>query len=776
VSPEDEEADIRLIKEMGCDALRTAHYPQSQHVYDLCDRLGLICWVEYPNVNRLVFSEPFERGMHAQVKEMVEQLGNHPSIAMWSICNELEFTDAGWMLDPVRTKEMLERTRDFVHRLDPMRPVVSATDKPKGWLVNDVTDQLAYNRYPGWYDDRDMRPILDEMFAVDNRQILGMSEYGVGASIEQHGDPSVRVPTTGLWHPEEYQAWRMHDNLKELQAEPNIWGHFVWAMFDFAADRRTEGGCLGLNDKGLVTHDHKTKKDAFYLYQANWTTNRVLHLVGSRAQSFTNAVTTVMGISNVGEVTLVVNGRNFGVRKPSDACGVFWQDIPLSEGTNVVELSAAGMTSTAEWVRTVEHSAVPVMSFTVVPDHTNHLYHVGEKACFTVTAKENDALLRKGMVTVTLDNFGVKGLYRRTVDLAKENPFAVSGRLSEPGFLRLTLMAEGANPCVWSVGYEPTEIEKGSPLPADFDEFWNEARAKLVREVPIDARMTRVPERSTEEFDFFRVSFATFGRRVYGYMSVPTNKSLAPFPVEVSVSAAGFGDWTNDMQGESDRIRVFFSVYPWEPHWKWKSLGLKRFYDDMNAASKARYGANYSCAGITESREDCFFYPVLLGIDRAVDWISARTDADNSRFWYSGTSQGGGFGLYLAGLNGKFTRAALFVPALADTMGCLKGRQSGWPQVVETFAKSPALRAKAEENAPYFDGANFATRIRCPMRVAVGYSDTTCAPCAVYAAYNAIPVADKGIRPGFGMTHSCFASLYQELYAWLRGEAEGRGQ
>ena len=413
------------------------------------------------------------------------------------------------------------------------------------------------------------------------------------------------------------------------------------------------------------------------------------------------------------------------------------------------------------------------LTFTVAPDHTNHLYRVGEEASFTVTAMTNGVPVRDGRVAAALDNFGPKTQGERIFDLAKGNPFTVTGRLDEPGFLRLTLKAADTKPLVWSVGYEPERIEKGSPLPADFDVFWSAARAKLACEIPLDAKMTKVEERSTPDFDFYRISFATFGRRVYGYMSVPTDKARAPFPVEISVSAAGFGSWTNDMQGEADRIRVFFAVYPWAPHWDWLAMGLKTAYDNMNEAKKAKYGSGYATSGIAASREEYFFYPVLLGIDRAVDWIAARPDVDRSRFWYSGTSQGGGFGFYLAGLNDKFTKAALFVPAITDTMGYLKGRQSGWPRIIETFATRPEMKAEAERNAPYFDGANFATRIRCPVRVAVGFSDTTCAPCAVYAAFNAIPAADKGIRHGFGMTHSCFGSFYQELGNWLRTDAKG---
>lgn len=412
-------------------------------------------------------------------------------------------------------------------------------------------------------------------------------------------------------------------------------------------------------------------------------------------------------------------------------------------------------------------------TFRIEADHADYLYRCGETATFTVTAvDEQGAPVKAGSVVASLDNFGRKGIAKQTVDLAQANPFRMSGTLSEPGFLRLNLAGKDCKNRVFGVGYEPTRIEKGSPSPADFDAFWADARAKLAREVPLDAQFVRVPERCTKDFEYFRISFATFGRRVHGYMSVPTDKSLAPYPVDFQVSAAGFGGWTNDMGGKRDAISVFFSVYPFEPHWNWDKLGLKAKYDALNAETQAKYGTGYATSGIAESREAYFFYPVLLGIDRAVDWVAARPDVDRARFRYQGTSQGGGFGFYLTGLNHTFTRAAFYVPAITDTMGYLKGRQSGWPLIVEHNNLPAERKAAAERNAPYFDGANFAARIRCPVRVAVGFADTTCAPCAVYAAYNAIPVEDKGIVHGIGMGHGCFGSIYGDLGAWVTAGRE----
>ena len=209
------------------------------------------------------------------------------------------------------------------------------------------------------------------------------------------------------------------------------------------------------------------------------------------------------------------------------------------------------------------------LEFTIANDHTNILYKVGEESVFTVTATRDGQPVSDGWVDARLDNFGPSVQQSNRVDLAKENPFTVKGRLAEPGFLRLTLKAKDAKK-VWSVGYEPERIEKGSPSPADFDAFWSAVRAKLAKEIPLDAQMTKVSERSTTAFDYYRISFATFGRRVYGYMSVPTDKAKAPYPVEFQVSAAGFGGWKNDMGGEEDLIKVFISVYHWRQHRGWQ--------------------------------------------------------------------------------------------------------------------------------------------------------------------------------------------------------------
>ena len=408
-------------------------------------------------------------------------------------------------------------------------------------------------------------------------------------------------------------------------------------------------------------------------------------------------------------------------------------------------------------------------------DRTNLIYSCGETATFTVTASDTAGAKLEGRVRATLDDFGHDRFAEVVWDLSETNVFTISGSMSKPGFLRLhTEREDGKLIRDWGVGYDPWKIVKGSPMPDDFDEYWTAARRRLAAEVPLDPQMKRIDGLSTSNYDFYEISFATFGRRVYGFMSVPTDKSKSPYPVDFGVNAAGFGDWTNNLHPRKDSICVQFSVYPFPMDRKWKENGLQARYDAMVKEWTDRYGCSggYASAGIGVSREEYFFYPVLLGIDRAVDWLAARDDVDLGRFRYQGTSQGGGFGFYLCGLNRHFTRAALFVPAITDTMGFLAGRVSGWPKVTENNNAVKERHETAIRWAPYFDGANFASRIRCPVRVVVGFSDVTCPPCAVYAAYNEIPVKDKAILHGFGMTHSCSGEFYSRLDRWIRSDGK----
>ena len=187
--------------------------------------------------------------------------------------------------------------------------------------------------------------------ANPSRKIIALSEYGGGASVNQHDDPFRRTRPGSPCYPEEYQASLHVGAFRALKDNPKIWGVFPWVMFDLAADRRHEADRHGINNKGLVTYDRRTAKDAFYLYKANWNPEPELHLVGSRMTETTNATMNVMAFSNVGEVTLSVNGKLAGKATPDKVMSCVWRDVPLEPGSNKIEISAGSLKRSACWKR-----------------------------------------------------------------------------------------------------------------------------------------------------------------------------------------------------------------------------------------------------------------------------------------------------------------------------------------------------------------------------------------------------------------------------------------
>ncbi|MBL8994402.1 MAG: acetylxylan esterase, partial [Spirochaetia bacterium] len=407
-----------------------------------------------------------------------------------------------------------------------------------------------------------------------------------------------------------------------------------------------------------------------------------------------------------------------------------------------------------------------------ITDHTNALYKVGEKATFTLKVlASNKSPITEGKLNVRLDNFGPGLITNLSFDLSKGEPITVSGSLSEPGFLKCSasIKLEKDLRAVYGAGYEPEKIRPGSPRPSDFDSFWDNAVKKLDAEVPADIRLERIDAKSDDKHESFRVSAATFdGLRVWGFLVIP-KQGEGPFPVEVSVPGAGPGvDGPNTGAGDRGSVYLAMNVHPFEPGPD-KAAQQKK-YEDQDKAVQEKFGAKrYAHAGAT-NRETYFYYPIILGINRMVNYLATRPEVDKTRFYYSGTSQGGGFGYILCGLNPNFTKGVMHVAAMCDFLGFQAGRDSGWPKLIENLPeadKKPAILV-----APYFDGAHFAPRIKCPVRLSVGFSDETCPPAAVYAAYNSLTVKDKGILHGLGMPHSVFPRFYdQNENQWMRGVA-----
>lgn len=412
----------------------------------------------------------------------------------------------------------------------------------------------------------------------------------------------------------------------------------------------------------------------------------------------------------------------------------------------------------------------------VVLDRPSAAYRTGETAEFSVTVlATNGVKAASGTVSWTLDNYGARKLGEGTSDLAKCNPFVVRGALDRPGFLRLTVLDAGGKVARrYSAAYDAEKIRTAVPKPKDFDAFWDGAIARLEREVPLDPKVIREPDLSTDKADVYSVSFATFGGRVYGALTVPRGPAGRRYPAAVGVPGAGPGYVMSRADKTVGSVSLVMSVHKF-PLPK-TAAERTRLYEAQEAACCKIHGPSsaraYPVSGMTVSREAVHYFPIILGINRAVDWLARRPDVDATRITYCGFSQGGGFGLYLCGLNRHFARGVMGVPALTDVLGCkADGRQSGWPRILEfETQKDPARLAKIEEIAPYFDAAYFAERIGIPVLLSVGYVDESCAPHAVCAAYNAIPSKRKVLHHGIGGHHGSPNVPEPVFRKFLKGE------
>ena len=341
LSAQDEKKDMELIYNMGTNGLRTAHYPQSERIYDFCDKKGIIVWSEVPLVEKIFDTPAFRENIKNQATEMVLQHYNHPSVFFWGVFNEI-YHQCGKEIQGINMEAELKTVNNTLKALDAQRLTICATNRIEKAELNHITDILCANGYPGWYGGgpQGMGGFIASFNKKYPNRAFGISEYGHGASIHHHESPAKQPSPFGYWHPEEWQAIGHEENYKKIKAAPEkCWGSFIWNMFDFATDERNEGERAGMNDKGLVTYDRNTPKDAYFFYKANWNTEPLVYLTSKRFKERQQEVISVKGYSNAQEVTLTVNGKSLGSQKPNEVCVVEWKEVSLKPGKNTVTLS-----------------------------------------------------------------------------------------------------------------------------------------------------------------------------------------------------------------------------------------------------------------------------------------------------------------------------------------------------------------------------------------------------------------------------------------------------
>ena len=318
ITEKEHKEDIDLIKELGANTIRLAHYQHDQYFYDLCDEYGMVVWAEIPYISSHLANG--DENAVSQMKELITQNYNHASIFCWGLSNEITITGESEELMALH-----HRLNDLCHNMDKTRPTTMAnvtmldTTSP----IIDLPDIMSYNHYFGWYmgDVNGNAEWLDDFRAARPDRTIGISEYGCEAILTWHNSN----PKQGDYS-EEYQAY-YHESLLRIFAErPYIWATHVWNMFDFGVDGRNEGGVAGRNNKGLVTYDRKTKKDSFYIYKAYWTTDPFVHITSKRYYYRAEKTTTVKVYSNCDKVTLFVGGKEFATQEGKY---IFTFEVPL---------------------------------------------------------------------------------------------------------------------------------------------------------------------------------------------------------------------------------------------------------------------------------------------------------------------------------------------------------------------------------------------------------------------------------------------------------------
>ncbi len=331
LSAQDYWEDAGIIKELGANTVRLAHYQHAQPFYDACDKYGLVVWAEIPFISVFNKSPEAHRNCIQQLTELIVQNYNHPSICFWGLSNEILIGGASEKL-----VENHVELNALAKRLDPTRLTtiahVSAT--PPDSPLHRITDVIAYNHYMGWYGGKmeDNGPWLDKFHAEHPDLCLGLSEYGCEGIITYHGaDPQCKD------YSEEYQAMYHEHMAKVLNDRPWIWASHVWNMFDFGVAARNEGGVAGRNNKGLVTMDRRTRKDSFYIYKAWWNPEPMVHIAGRRYCQRAGKTTKIKVYSNQPVVTLCLNGEPVGEQTAEK---VFTFTVALKPGLNTVTASA----------------------------------------------------------------------------------------------------------------------------------------------------------------------------------------------------------------------------------------------------------------------------------------------------------------------------------------------------------------------------------------------------------------------------------------------------
>lgn len=355
LSNKEHDFDLAAIMDIGATTVRFAHYQQSDYIYSRCDTLGLIIWAEIPFVNRVTGQE--WENAHQQMRELVRQSFNHPSIYIWGMHNEV-YHPHGY------TAALTQSLHDLCKTEDPGRYTVAVNGYGHAeHPVNQNTDVQGMNRYFGWYEKKiqDIEPWVEKMEKEYPWQKLMLTEYGADANLEHQTEYLGDALNWGKpFYPETFQTKTHEYQWGIIARHPYIIASYLWNMFDFAVPMWERGGVPARNLKGMITFDRKTKKDSYFWYKANWSKDPVLYLTQRRNTNREKKETSVTVYSNIGTPKVYLDGKELtGVRKGYTDVHYVFDNVTLHQGKNilkaVVTYQGKEYTDRIEWIYNGEH-------------------------------------------------------------------------------------------------------------------------------------------------------------------------------------------------------------------------------------------------------------------------------------------------------------------------------------------------------------------------------------------------------------------------------------